>query len=160
MGIRGGPLPGPQTRLGPLGRPSPALLPPRPGTSSVRQEPCFLLFTEQKQVAVAMHRPCLGNPLVCWGLWEVGEEKWYGVGLSSWGGEVTVVQFQGRLFCCVMLAKLHSLHSVNDCSALGMAHLSHERPQLPHLQTGNRDFSCLSGWQPQGWMLTASFQSC
>lgn len=104
------------------------------------------MFTEQKQVAVAVHCLCPGNPLVCRGLWEAGEERWYGVGLSSWDGEVTVVQFQGRLVCCVMLAKLHSLRSVNDCSALGMAHLSRERPQLPHLQTGNKNFSCLVGW--------------
>lgn len=95
-----------------------------------------------------------------WRLWAAGEERWYGGGLRSWCGEVTVATFQFSLLGSVMLAKLHSLCSVNDFSGLGMAYCSSERPQFPHLQIGDKDFSCLSCWQPQGWMQTASFYSC
>lgn len=163
MGIRGGPFPGPQIRLGPLGRPAwlrsrPAqelpLLGKDPASSCSRtRSRWWRLFTALGP----------GNPrarMDCWGLWEAGEEWSYGVGPSSRCGEVTTVRFLARLFCCVVLAKLHSLHSVGDFSALGRTHLSEERPQFPHLQPGKRDLSCLSPWQPQGWTQTASFRSC
>lgn len=44
-------------RLGWVPVPFLALCQPRPGASSIRQVPCFLLFMEQEQVVVALHCP-------------------------------------------------------------------------------------------------------
>lgn len=63
---------------------------------------------------------------------------------------VPVVKSQFSLFCCVILEKVHSLHSVSDFSPLGMAYLSDERPPFPHLQKGNRDLSCLASSHEDG----------
>lgn len=60
LGTGGDRLPGPWTRLGhcpPLALPPQALLAlclPHPGTSSVKQWPCFLLLTEQEQLVMTV----------------------------------------------------------------------------------------------------------
>lgn len=97
--------------------------------------------------------------MCCWWFWEAEEHRWCSISLrlgrQEHGKLKTAFKSQLSPFCCVTWDKScvwYINYTLNDINLLGVAHLLDERPRFPYLKNWNGDPTCLSCWQPQGWM--------